>query len=285
MLQLLQFDVPRGDQAPVAARASMLLPTSLSAKLSAEDRATVESARPAIRTVNAGAALFDQGEPGGNVFLLLKGWAFRQRALADGRRQILDFSLPGAVLGLSGEATMGHGVEALSDCTVAVIARPRWSELLRRAPSLAVALVDMLAHAETLAFEHLTSVGRRTARERIANLFAELLTRGRKAGLFGGGARMVLPLTLNHIGDALGLTSVHVCRTLGSMRRDGVVSLRSRTLEVLDYERLVEEAGLDEEVAPSWDESTTPGRSGIIVRRVGPGRPAPRPLGLASPAH
>jgi CRP/FNR family transcriptional regulator len=119
--------------------------------------------------------------------------------------------------------------------------------------------IEIMAGAEARAYEHLTSVGRRSARERVANLLMELLLRARRVEPAGGTARMMLPLMQPHIGDALGLASETVCRTLAVMRRDGVVVLRAQKLEVLDIERLAEEAGIDLDDATSREpRSATP---------------------------
>jgi len=229
------------------------LPAALSNGLSPHDILRVNAARPSFRTLKAGESLYFQGDESRHVYLLLDGWAFRHQNLEDGRRQILDFALAGAVFGFPIADSHTHGVEALTPCTFSVFTRDNLFDLLQRIPMLGLRFVETMAGAEARAYEHLTSVGRRNARERVAHLLMELLLRARRVDTAGGTTRMLLPLMQPHIADALGLASETVCRTLAAMRKDGVLVLRAHRLEVLDIARLAEEAGIDLEAMTSHD--------------------------------
>jgi CRP-like cAMP-binding protein len=220
-------------------------PSMLTAGLSAHDMLRVNAANPVFRNLRAGESLYFQGDDARNVYVLLDGWAFRHQGLEDGRRQILDFALPGAVFGFPATGLRTHSVEALTPCSFSVFTRDSLFDLLQRIPVLGLRFIEIMALSEERAYEHLTSVGRRTARERVANLLMELLLRGRRVASAESTARMTVPLMQPHIADALGLASETVCRVLAAMRRDGVVLLRSQKLEVLDLERLAKEAGID----------------------------------------
>lgn len=239
---------------PLAARpfsqTRSALPAAFAASLSSDDRAAIEALRPSIRRLEAGQTLFEQGDLPDHVYILAGGWALRHRTLADGRRQILDFALPGALLGWGSGAGMGHGVEARTDCTLCAIPRGQFRALTARLPSLALRIAESFAEGEAVAFDRLTTVGQLTARERVAHLLHELAGRARRAmGRAAGTEGFDLPLTQTHIADALGLTSVHVCRTLAELRKDNVLLLRAGKLKVLDMARLREEAGVDETLA------------------------------------
>jgi CRP-like cAMP-binding protein len=221
------------------------LPSILSNGLSPHDVLRVNAARPSFRPLRPGESLYFQGDESRCIYLLLDGWAFRHQSLEDGRRQILDFALPGAIFGFPAASTLTHGVEVLTPCTFSVFKRDNLFDLLQRVPLLGLRFIDIMAGAEARAYEHLTSVGRRTARGRVANLLMELLLRARRTEPAGGTAQMTLPLMQPHIADALGLASETVCRTLAAMRRDGVLVLRAQKLEVLDIDRLSAEAGID----------------------------------------
>jgi CRP/FNR family transcriptional regulator, anaerobic regulatory protein len=232
--------------APERASSAMRpLPAILSNGLSPHDVLRVNAARPSFRTLRPSESLYFQGDESHYIYLLLDGWAFRHQSLEDGRRQILDFALPGAVFGFPAASTLTHGVEVLTPCTFSVFTRDNLFDLLQRVPVLGLRFIDIMAGAEARAYEHLTSVGRRTARERVANLLMELLLRARRMESAGSTAKMTLPLMQPHIADALGLASETVCRTLAAMRRDGVLLLRAQKLEVQDIDRLSEEAGID----------------------------------------
>jgi CRP-like cAMP-binding protein len=232
-----------------AQRRARPLPSKLTAGLSAQDVLRVNAARPTFRTLKAGETLYFQGDEAKYIYLLLDGWAFRHHSLEDGRRQILDFALSGAVFGFPGRGVLLHSVEALTSCTFSVFPRDNLFDLLQRVPMLGLRFMETMAGAEARAFDRLTSVGRRSARERVANLLMELLLRARCVESADGPARMALPLMQPHIADALGLASETVCRVLAAMRKDGVLVLRAHKLEVLDVMRLAEEADIDLEEA------------------------------------
>jgi CRP/FNR family transcriptional regulator, anaerobic regulatory protein len=256
---------------PVPANFAMRpLPAILSNGLSPHDILRVNAARPSFRALRAGETLYFQGDECRYINLLLDGWAFRHHNLEDGRRQILDFALAGAVFGFPATNILTDGVEALTPCTFSVFTRDNLFDLLQRVPVLGLRFIEIMAGGEARAYEHLTSVGRRSARERVANLLMELLLRARRRVPADGTARMTLPLMQPHIADALGLASETVCRTLAAMRRDGVVVLRAQKLEVLDIDRLAEEAGINLDEATSRKAGSSTGVTRQLQTRLHP---------------
>ena len=201
--------------------------------------------RTASKTLSAGQDLYRQGERCSHVYVLLDGWAFRHQVLPDGRRQILDFLLPGSILGLSDRDVSTHGVETLTDCSIGVLPRSAIVDLLQADPHSALDLLEQMVENEARTFDHLTSLGRRSARERIAALMVELCSRVRALSLGSTSGAVTLPLKQAHIADALGLTNEHVCRTLKTMRNDGIMDLHDGQLHVNDVARLAEEAGIE----------------------------------------
>jgi CRP/FNR family transcriptional regulator, anaerobic regulatory protein len=253
MIAVSNLSAPSSNASQSAVPSTRLqpLPSALTVGLSAQDMLCVWAARPSFRNLKASESLYLQGDDCRNVYLLLDGWAFRHQSLEDGRRQILDFALAGSAFGLPGNGVMTHSLEALTPCTFSVFARDNLCELLQRVPVLALRFVELLAGAELRAFEHLTNVGRRSARERVANLLVELLMRAHQLHSSGKTPRMTLPLMQPHIADALGLASETVCRTLAAMRKDDIVVLRAKKLDVLDIDRLATEAGVElDQVSP-----------------------------------
>lgn len=229
----------------VAAPIIQPLPSLLARGLTPQDMMRVNAARPSFCALEPGESLYYQGDDCSNIYLLLDGWAFRHQILEDGRRQILDFALPGVAFGLPGSGVMTHSLETLTSCTFSVFTRERLFDLMRDVPALGFRLLEMMADAEARAFEHLTSVGRRTAKERVAHLLLELVMRAKGTASSLHGGTMTLPLMLPHIADALGLTSETVCRALSSMRKDRVMILRGQKLDILDLKRLATAAGVD----------------------------------------
>jgi CRP-like cAMP-binding protein len=110
-------------QSAIFSTGTQPLPLALTVGLSAQDMLRVNAARPSFRNLKAGESLYFQGDDCRNIYLLLDGWAFRHQSLEDGRRQILDFALPGSAFGLPGSGVMTHSLEALTPCTFSVFAR------------------------------------------------------------------------------------------------------------------------------------------------------------------
>lgn len=212
-----------------------------------------EGARIPLRRLKAGQDLLAQGEDSLDVYSVNSGWLFLYVLLADGRRQIVHFALPGALLGFAPmDGRVTYGIQALTDASVCVLPRSDLMRAVRDQPHLAMRLAWLLAHDELLAYDHLTSVGRMTARERVAHLLLELFLRSQHRFPGQRGDEIDLPLTQIHIADALGLTAVHVNRTLRSLREAGMIQLHAGRLRVLDPRRMAALAGLDAELAQYW---------------------------------
>jgi len=235
---------------------------AICAPLSSADLQIVERFRTGTRHVPAGTELLVQGEPSQELFTLLNGWAFDYQLLEDGRRQIDKIALPGDFLGFQADLArpMGYSVQTLTASAVCVFPRRNLIELFREHPDLALRLTWMVARDESLARERLTSVGRRSALERIAYFLLELYYRVRTRTDVAVGAEIPLPLTQEHIGDALGLTSVHVNRTLRELRELNLLHLANRRLHVLDPDGLAELAGADEDSFVEFATFPGPGR-------------------------
>jgi CRP/FNR family transcriptional regulator len=202
------------------------------------------------RTVQAGTDLIRQGEISKDVYVLVDGWAMLTILLEDGRRQIVEFCLPGAMFGFEpvADAPMPYSAQTITEATLCVLPERELMAFVGQRPEMAVALARTCGRHRMLDFQHLVNIGRRNARERVASLLLELFIRLRLHGANRSVAAVDLPLTQEHIGDALGLTNIHVNRVLRRLREDGIVQLRAHVLEILDPDRLAEEAGFDAEV-------------------------------------
>jgi CRP/FNR family transcriptional regulator, anaerobic regulatory protein len=108
-----------------------------------------------------------------------------------------------------------------------------------------------VSDSEMRAHHHITSLGRRSARERIAGFIVELATQMPKNTSDGARRSFELPVTQIMIGDALGLSNEHVCRVLGKLANDGVLRFDRHTLQVLDETALIHEAGMEEDECAS----------------------------------
>lgn len=231
------------------------------------------------RIVRAGEDLFSQGEPCDAIYNLVDGWVVLYNLLEDGRRQILHFALPGAVLGFhpARGAAPTFSAQALTDATVCIIPHSALAPLSREYPDIALQLAWLISRDRALAFDHLSSIGRHTARERVAHLLLELFVRYRAQWPGHRITDMHLPLTQEHVGDATGLTFVHVNRVLRDLRKEGIVEFHYRRLRILDPDKLVDVAGVDPHLAFSWVQDrlspagahTRVPRGGVVVPLTG----------------
>ena len=190
-------------------------------------------------TVEPRATILQEGTSSTHLFTVLTGWAFRYKMLPDGRRQILNFALPGDFLGLQATVfnEMSHSVEALSDMMLCVFPRERLWQLYENYPGLAFDVTWLASREEQILDQNLLSVGRRSAIERMAHLLLHLFLRARDVGL-APSMRFFPPLTQQHVADTLGLSIVHTNKTLRRLSDRKVVRWKNRQLDILDVEGL-----------------------------------------------
>lgn len=199
------------------------------------------------RVVHAGSDLYRQGDVCSTYFIVLNGWIALSVLLDDGSCQILDFALPGAVLGFQSgpDAPMYHSARCLSVVRAYAFPRRKLDTLIETNPRLAVLLCRQITANEGRAHDHLTNLGLRGARERIAHLLLEIYVRLRRRLPAEPGEIIQLPLSQGHIGQAVGLTYVHVCRTLQILREQKIVRFANHRLEIIDPRALIAAAGID----------------------------------------
>ncbi|WP_335645506.1 Crp/Fnr family transcriptional regulator [Methylobacterium durans] len=181
-----------------------------------------------------------------SVSLILDGSACRYKILPDGRRQILTLFIPGDLCGRClPDLDLGdESIVTLTSATVAVIPRQAFAPIIESYPRVARALAWNALVEEGVHREWIVNIGQRTGYERIAHLFCELFHRLAAVGLTQG-LRCELPLTQGELADALGLSAVHINRTVQQLRSDGLICLRGRELTILDFPALQSAAMFD----------------------------------------
>lgn len=220
----------------------------------AETVRLIASYKSGDRRFRAGQDLFSAGTTSDAIYNLIEGWVFLYNILENGRRQILHISMPGTVLGspLAAGAIATFGAQALTDVVVSVIPHSALSALAKKHPDIGLQLARLISQDLGLAFDHLTGVGRQSARERVARLLLELFMRAWTVWPGNGCEAMPIPLTQEHLGDATGLAAVHVNRVLRGLQRDGIVEFHYRRLRILNPDKLVDVVGVDPEIAKPW---------------------------------
>jgi CRP/FNR family transcriptional regulator len=203
--------------------------------VNAEELLFIEAFRTGTTAVRAGGTILYEQKPNGKLFTLYSGWAFRYKTLSDGRRQILNFLLPGDFIGLQQKFADGamHGIEAVTDTSLCVFPRDGLWELFRGFPNLGYDITWLAAREESMVDDHLLTAGRRNATERVAMLLMHLFRRLERVGMAEGGV-IDFPINQQHIADALGLSLVHTNKTLRRLRQLGLHDIQEGKLRLLN---------------------------------------------------
>ncbi|USI71413.1 Crp/Fnr family transcriptional regulator [Sphingomonas morindae] len=221
------------DQGSLAERLGRYLP------LGEAERRALAALEEGERTVARGAVLRAEQAVAREFYVVRKGWLYSSVMLPEGNRQILGFHLPGD---LAGDAALpwSHApfsLTAATEVTVRVVDRTSLRGLFERHPRLALSLHALAQVERTALAERLASVGRSSAMSRVAALLVDLWRRLARAKLIPPEG-VILPLTQEEIGDAVGLTAVHVNRMMRRLVETGLIARDGMRLRVLN------EAGL-----------------------------------------
>jgi CRP-like cAMP-binding protein len=206
--------------------------------LTSEERRTIESLPVRLRDVKAGEALVRDGDRPSHCCVVIAGFACRSKLVEKGGRQIMSFHIAGDIPDLQSLHldVMDHDLGMLRAGKVAFLAHGDVRAMNERHPRIAAALWRSTLIDAAIFRQWIVGIGRKSAYGRVAHLIGELLVLARSVGL----ADDVIEQspTQEELGDALGLSVVHVNRTLRALREDGLVTTKSRRIVVLDWEGL-----------------------------------------------
>lgn len=210
-------------------------------RLSADDRAALAQMSRNYRYVDARRDVISEGDTPRHVHLVLDGWACRYKQLPDGKRQIVSIFVPGDFCDVNVYILrhMDHSIGAITRLKVATITPEEMNNLTAQRPRITQALWWHELVTAAIQREWTLNLGQRSAYERLAHLLIELYLRLQTVGRAHDG-RCDFPLTQNDLADATGLTSVHVNRTLQELRRDRLIDLERKQLQILDMERMID---------------------------------------------
>jgi CRP-like cAMP-binding protein len=200
-----------------------------------EEIAFIQALRVGQKRFTAGSDIISAGHTNPELYTLFSGWSFRHQTLSDGRRQILNFFLPGDLMGFQASlmSAAQHSIEALTDVEVCVFNRSRAWTIFQERPELAFQLAWLGAREEKLVDDNLTSVGQRSARERMAAFIIGLYRRAEHLDLVENQA-FTFPIRRAHLADALGLSLVHTIKTWSVLRKAGLFSYSDGRLTVIN---------------------------------------------------
>ena len=214
--------------------------------VSDEEMRVLEQAIRGVRSFENGQELVAADDRPATSSILVEGWAARSKTLEDGGRQITAIHIPGDFVDLHSFLLrkMDHSVVAFSPCRVASVPHERLRGISETQPHLTRllwlnTLVDAAIHRNWI-----VAMGRMSASGRMAQLLCELYVRLSSVDL-ARDYEFEFPLTQPVVADALGLSLVHVNRSLREIRSRNLIAWRSRMVKILDWERLVEFAQFD----------------------------------------
>lgn len=209
--------------------------------LGEEDQAAILALPHQVKDLPLSSYIVREGDRPTHSCTLISGFAVRHKIVAFGGRQITNLHIPGDMLDLQNSLLRfsDHNVQTLSKVEVAFIPREEIERLAFERPAVGKALwIDSLAEA-SITREWVANVGRRDAKTRIAHLLCEFAMRLEAIGL-AQKCNYELPMTQDQIGDTVGLTAVHVNRTLKVLDAEGYTQRSKRAVVIKDWKRLAE---------------------------------------------
>lgn len=214
--------------------------------ISPEEEAAIRGAVSEIRKFPADTVLIRSGQQLNVSTLLLDGWLARAKDLKGGERQITELHVPGDFADLHSFTLkrLEHDIISLTPCTVAIVPHEKLRQITERHPHLTRVYWFLTNLDAAIQRERTLSLGKRSALARTAHLFCELFVRLEIVGLTSGNSYN-FPLTQAELGECLGLTAVHVNRTLQELRRRELIRLEQRTLTILDQSAIHDVAEFD----------------------------------------
>jgi CRP-like cAMP-binding protein len=212
---------------------------STHATLRDADRQAILDLPNSLRVLDPQSYVIREGETPRLCGVLVSGFAFRQKLTNEGARQILDILVPGDALDFQGLFldVADHNVQTLNRATIAMVPREALQTLLHTHPALAQAIFVSVLVEASIQREWTLNVGRRSAPVRLAHLLCEFAQRLEARGL-AAEYGYELPMTQEQLADALGLTQVHVNRTLRALELRGLITRDKRRVCFPEWQQM-----------------------------------------------
>ncbi len=205
--------------------------------------------------IPARTRIFQDGGFHENIYTVYSGWAvIYKTAKNSGKRQILRFLLPGDLLGnqIDDRGLMSYSAGSVTECVLCAYPRAKVKTMLKEHPKLALRMIDMLSRDLSMSQNHLLASGRKTARESVVYILMELFYRVQyqMPDNYNKHSNTIdLPVTQEDIGDAIGLTNVHVNRVIKELMKEKLIICSKKHLTILNEQELCEIAEFKPEMA------------------------------------
>lgn len=215
--------------------------------LSPEEFEYAEGLIKTEKTVDTGQSIIETGCIQKQIYFVLEGWAVKYKTLENGNRQIVNFALPGDIIGMFSPIFQNaqHTVESISTMKLGSFPAERLIDTFRDSPRLALVLAWMAGQDERILEEQIVRIGRRSAAKRMAHLFIELYRRLRLCGYTREHA-VIFPVTQLLLSDALGLSHVHAHRVFRQLEKHQLVERSPGRLVLQNLTLLSSLADFDE---------------------------------------
>jgi len=201
-----------------------VLPGLVSSQHSAERVAAELDRAGTTVACRKGKTLVEEGDPAEYIFKVVSGAIRAVRLLADGRRYVASFHMPGDFLGLADGESYSHSFEALADASLIRYTRTSFEAMLDRNPGAGRSFFGILRKELSAAQDRLLLLGRKTAAERLASFLLSLADRNSGNNDAGDGA-IELPMNRSDMADYLGLRIETVCRLLTDLKHRRIIDL------------------------------------------------------------
>jgi len=212
------------------------------ANLAEDEMRAVQLLPLSLKSVPADTQIVRDGERPRECCLIVEGFVCRFKMLSDGRRQIMSFHIPGDIPDLQSLhlKILDHSIAAVGvPAILAFIQHQDLHDITRQHAGIAAALWrDTLIDAAIFR-EWMVGLGRRAAIRRFAHLVCEMALRMKAVGL-ADHQTYDFPVTQSDLGDALGLSTVHVNRVLQEIRKKGLLEFKGSTITIRDWKGLEE---------------------------------------------
>ncbi len=219
--------------------------TPLGQALSEEELGALASLSVSASYYEPHTIITQEGDTDHRIFIIHSGWGCIHRDLPNGERQIIDTPLLSDMIGIrGGDGPSSNSFSSITGLSVFEIPHHTLGRALNYKPVLGRILARAVARQNAIAVEHLINVGRRSALERAAHFMLEL---GERLAMFGAStsAGYECPLTQDELADVLGLTKIHINRTLRELRERDLLVFRNGHVEIVNRSKLVKLSGFD----------------------------------------
>lgn len=215
--------------------------------LSDDEREALVNLPMQVTKIRADQDIVREGDRPSRCCLVLEGFACMFKVTADGNRQIMNFHIPGDIPDLQSlhVKVLDSSLGSITACTVAFIEHEKVHDLCKRNYRIASALWRETLIDASIFREWMVNIGRRDAFTRISHILCEMLVRMQAVGLADKDNSCVFPISQNMLGDAQGLSGVHVNRVLQEIRAAKLITLNRGVLKILDWEGLMQAGQFD----------------------------------------